>query len=86
MNINIETKFNIGDDVWIASYCYDTYYPSKHPFKVNEINIEVDSSQLIVYYWGTMETVDWTDVSKYAESACFSTYEECTKWCEEHNN
>lgn len=86
MNINVETKFNVGDEVWVADYFYDTVYPSKHTFKVSEINIEIDASQLIIYYWVTMDAGDCKTIDKYSESVCFSTYEECTKWCDEHNN
>lgn len=86
MNVNVKTKFNVGDEVWVSGYFHDTFFPSKHSLKISEINIEIDASQLIIYYLVTMDYGGLTTIDKYSENACFSTYEECTKWCDEHNN
>lgn len=85
MNIAINTKYDVGDTIWFADYFYDTFFPCKCPAKISEINIEIDERSQIIYYWTTVDYGEGIVVEKFSEAACFHTYEECTKWCEEQN-
>lgn len=83
--ITVDAKYNIGDKVWFTDYFYDTFYPCKYPGKINEIEIEITETQQIIYYWVEIDYHGHNEFEKYSEQACFGSYEECTKWCEERN-
>ena len=85
MNVSINTKYNIGDEVWFADYVYDTFYPCKYSGKITEIDIEVANEQICVLYWVSVECDGYRIYEEYSEDVCFGTYEECTKWCENRN-
>ncbi len=85
MNLNINTKYNIGDTVWFADYIYDTHYPSKYSGTVREIEIEISETQQLISYWVIVDYNGNKELEQYSERACFATYEECIKWCKEHN-
>ena len=85
MNIVVNTKYNINDTVWFADYFYDTFFPCKYPAKISEINIDVDENKQAVHYWTTVDYGNGTSLVRQSEDACFNTYEECTKWCDEQN-
>lgn len=70
MNININTKFNVGDHVY-KSYYYDgETFVSAVPYTVCRIVLKVESNVNIFY-----ELVE--DMGLWPESILFSTYEEC---------
>lgn len=83
--IIVDTKYNVGDEIWFTDYFYDTFYPCKHPGKIDEIEISITSNQRGVYYWIVVDYEDGINYKKYAEAVCFGSYEECAKWCEKHN-
>ena len=85
MNVSINTKYNIGDEVWFADYIYDTFCPCEYSGKIYEINIEITFTQMQVLYWVSAECGERHIYEEYPENVCFATYEECTKWCKEHN-
>lgn len=80
MDFSIITRYDIGDTVFIAEF-YDEYMVSK-VLTVVTIEISVSANKTkVVYYLN-----DGSDYKGYYfEDALFATYEECTKWCEEHN-
>jgi hypothetical protein len=80
MNININTKYNIGDTVYIVDSCYD-YYPVNIPCIVKNIFIRGNINNIYVNYEVQHDTLSLL----LPESWIFPTYAECTKWCEEHN-
>lgn len=84
-DINVKTKYKIGDQIWFADYFHDTFCPCKYYGEIYEINIEIDKNQTCIYYWVVVDYNGNKEFEKYSENACFATYEECTKWCEEHN-
>lgn len=83
--IQISAKYFIGDEVWFTDYIYDTYYPCKYPGKIYEIEVEINNTQKIISYWMWIDYNGDKRCEKYSESACFYSYEECTKWCDERN-
>lgn len=83
--IIVDAKYNIGDEVWFADYFYDTFYPCKHPGKIDEIEISITSNQMGVYYWIAVDYEDGIGYEKYSETACFGSYEECAEWCDKRN-
>jgi hypothetical protein len=85
MKLDMTTKYNIGDTVWFADYFYDTFYPCKYPGIISEVEIEITKTQQIISYWVVIDYDGNKEVQKYTEVACFATYEECTKWCDERN-
>jgi hypothetical protein len=80
MNINITTKYNIGDKVYVAG-CYYDYYPQQIPHIVTDILIKVDDERIILRY-----EIEQNGVIEFVpEELMFATYAECTKWCEKQN-
>lgn len=81
MKINIETKFNINDFVYIPDRYYDEWFAPKHAYEICEIHVSVDDN-ICVYYsilYGDM-------VCKRAERYLFASYEKCKQWCEKANS
>lgn len=82
MRINIETKFNIGDTVYVTDYYNDTYHASKRRCIINYIDVHVVPNLVVIY---SVTYKDWGTTSEYVEHMLFATYEECQKWCDERN-
>ncbi len=80
MKITIDTKFNIGDRIYAADHYYD-YYTSHMPYIISDIIIKMDGRRTQVTY--CVDRGSYTD--HFPEEWCFGTYEECAKWCAEHN-
>jgi hypothetical protein len=81
----IDPKYKIGDTVWFADYFYDTFYPCKYSAEIFEIEVSITKTQQVIYYWLSIDYNGNITSEKYSEEACFASYEECTKWCDEHN-
>lgn len=80
MHFDIVTKFDLGNNVYIAEF-YDEYMPSRK-LTVATIEFSVSANKTkVVYYLNE----DGNYKGYYSEEALFATCEECTKWCEEHN-
>lgn len=80
MKITAETKFNVGDTVYIADHYYD-FYANHKPYIVSDVLIDINSKRMHISY-----DVDQDDFTySVPEEWVFATYEECTKWCDEHN-
>lgn len=80
MKFNIETKFNIGDIVYIADHYYD-FYANKKPYIVKDVLIDINKRRTHIKY-----EVEQDDITyRVPEKWTFNTYEECAKWCDEHN-
>jgi hypothetical protein len=80
MKLTLNTKYNINDTIYIAE-CYNgEFFPSR---ALTVYQIYTESSLYIteiyyyMYYYG--------EYVKFSESRCFGSYEECSKWCKEHN-
>lgn len=80
MDINIKTKYNIGDTVYTADHYYD-FYPISTPGIVKNILFDGDVDKVRIDY--VIEQDIFT--VRTPEEWLFLTYAECTKWCEEHN-
>ena len=80
MKLSIETKFNIGDTIYIAE-CYEDWCTYKKPFIISDISIYANSHTTHILY--EVQQDGLTD--RVPEDWVFGTYEECTKWCEKHN-
>lgn len=80
MKIDIETKFNIGDMVYIADHYYDLY-PQQEPFIITDILININGHSTLIRYDAECNNGS----CRVPEEWVFKTYAECTKWCEEHN-
>ena len=80
MKLSIETKFNIGDTVYIAE-CYEDWKKKKKPFIISDILISANSQTTHVLYEVQQDELK----SRVPEDWVFGTYEECIKWCDEHN-
>lgn len=86
MEIKYDTKFEIGDTVYIAETYYGGYYVSE-PLTVQRIDINVDKfGQNIEYalrYEG--QTFQYLFDIKMMEKDCFADREECRIWCAMQN-
>ena len=80
MKITIETKFNVGDTVYIADHYYD-FYANHEPYIIKDILIDVRNCRRHIVY--EVEQGDY--IYCVPEDWTFTTYKECAKWCEEHN-
>lgn len=80
MQITIATKFNVGDVVYIVDHYYD-FYANHKPYVVQDVLIDINSRRTHIQY-----EVEQDDMMyRVPEDWIFATYEECAKWCEEHN-
>lgn len=80
MQITVDTKFNIGDAVYVANHYYELY-ACKEPRIITDILFYGNARYIGVRYELTYKGN--TDV--VPESWVFGSYEECTKWCEEYS-
>ena len=80
METNIETKFNINDKVYVVEL-YHEYYASKEPYIVVGIDIDITEHATRIRYRLERDG----ESNSAIEDMIFATYEECTKWCNEHN-
>lgn len=80
MNINITTKFNIDDRVYTTE-CYEDYFPNKNALTIKGISIDMDNDKQQVRYYVS----EYGRIHSVPEHKLFPSYEECTKWCDEHN-
>ncbi len=82
MKINVDTKYNVGDTIYIAESYNGEYFPSQacEIIKIHLLCFGVNFLAERVY-----EIKNQGFPELISESACFATYAECTKWCEEHN-
>lgn len=82
MDINIKTKFNIGDKVYSFT-CYDGVHSAINcAYEV--VSAEIHIGKTLAIYYDVLMT-DLLMVGSYAEDNLFATYEECVQWCNEHN-
>ena len=80
MKSTVETKFNVGDIVYVVDLYYD-FYPQSKPYIIQDVIIRITSNNVHISY-----ELEQEGISSYApEGLVFETYAECTKWCEEHN-
>lgn len=85
MDIQIKTKFNIGDNVYSCnkhSQFYngayiDLYCPSSNPYKVTGINILHRADGTKVYYTCYPN-------KEYSEEVLFNSLEEAQQWCDDY--
>ena len=83
MKIEVETKFNIGDVVYVPE-SHLSWLGTGESSKVTGVRIEyhLDSG-------GTVKPAILYELSNYLfyfnETICFSTLEECQRWCKEQN-
>ena len=83
MNININTKYNIGDTVYVA-WCYNgEFVPEIQPYVINTVYTYTKNENIKISY-GIVDNNDGLEM-EIPEDACFRSYAKCTKWCEEHN-
>lgn len=80
MQIVVNTKYNIGDIVYVANHYYD-FYPISKPYTVKNILINGNSNKIYIDY----EVEQDEFIERVPEHWIFSTYAECTKWCDEKN-
>ena len=81
MNLNINTKYNIGDTVYVPDL-YEVYIANSTPYTIIDILIQVARNHNITIRYRVMQA-ELTDL--VSEHFIFSTYEECTKWCEKQD-
>lgn len=81
MKIEIETRFNIGDLVYLPGFDGEEFRPRKKPFEVQSFWTCYDSHSKKITISYDLDD-DWSGCS---ESVCFASYEECEKWCREQN-
>ena len=80
MNIIVNTKFNIGDKVYIANYYHD-FYVTEKPHIIKDVLVVINSNKTMIRY--EVEQNGSTDC--VPEYWVFPSYEECAEWCESQN-
>ncbi len=81
MNINVTTKFNIGDKVYMIER-YEDYFPNKNVLTIKGISFDVDHDKQEIRYYVSA----YGRIHSVPEHKLFTSYEECTIWCDEHND
>lgn len=79
MTLTINTKFNIGDTVFVPA-CYYELYAQRESYTIKDILINVRCNKTYVRY--EIEQDGCIDI--VSENWTFATYEECEEWCREH--
>ena len=82
MSINIQTKFNIGDKVWIPNHCHN-WFPIREAYTVFNIEVSIDAQSQRVFY---IIKNDNGNTERYPSRLCFKSYDECKQWCDKDNN
>ena len=80
MELTVKTKFNIGDVVYVIDHYYELY-ARKEPRIITDIFICGNTKHIGVRY----ELTGNGDTDVIPEEWVFATYEECVKWCKDHN-
>ena len=80
MKTTVETRFDVGDIVYVADHYYDLY-PISKPYVVRDVVVRVTSDSIHIHYEIEKEGI----LDYVPEEWVFETYTECTKWCDEHN-
>ena len=83
MRITVDTKFNIGDIVYIPE-SYLSWASTGEPSRVTGVRVDYHLenggkiNQVILYELSN-------ELFHCNEAICFATYEECQQWCKERN-
>lgn len=80
MDIEVSTKFNIGDSVYFPEFLYGEYYSSMQ-YIVRGVRLIFDADKMMIEY--TVQCGDST--YDLIESMCFRSYDECKEWCTNRN-
>ena len=80
MEIIIKTKYNTGDIVYIADHYYD-FYANRKPYIITDVLIDINNRRTHIEY----EVEQDNSIYRVPEAWTFDSYEECAKWCDEHN-
>ena len=80
MKVTIDTKFNVGDTVYIADHYYD-FYASSEPCIIRDVLIDINSKRTHIAY--EVEQKDFT--YRVPETWTFASYDECAQWCDLKN-
>ena len=79
ITITLNTKFNIGDKVYVANL-YHEFYPNPQTHTIKDICVDINAQRTHIMY-----VVERDGVSEcIPEDWAFDTYVECAKWCKEH--
>ena len=76
MKITVETKFDVGDMVYVANHYHD-WYAEHRLYIVRDITINIRKSIPYIQYEVELDGL----VSTASERMLFKTYEECVEWC-----
>jgi hypothetical protein len=80
MKFTIETKFNIGDVVYVAQLYHD-FYATRNPYTIKSVCIKATPWHTYIKY----DVERDGHIESISEACIFTTYEECEKWCKENN-
>lgn len=83
MKIEVETKFNIGDSVYVPEPCM-SWLATNEPSKITGVQVRYrlkSDGEIVmeVFYELSNETFPCN------EAICFATYEESQQWCNKRN-
>jgi hypothetical protein len=79
MNINVETKFNIGDAIY-APLVYACWIPKSISTQITDIEVRYNTHKGIQVFYVLADRL-----GSIPENMCFTSYEECKQWCWEQN-
>lgn len=81
MNININTKFNVGDTVYKPVFYNDEWFPEDKQYIVCRIHIQIKDKPRVSY-----ELSDDFGLYPYAENMLFKSYKDCKQFVNDCNN
>lgn len=82
MNINVSTRFNIGDIVHTVYHYEDYWCVERDEFVIQEIHVNRSLRGVCVVYVLKNELYD----TRCTEQHCFASYDEAKKWCLKEND
>ena len=78
MKFEVETKFDIGEEVYIPEPCM-YWLPNNTPSMITDIQVKYSKSGTGIFY-GVHD-----NHTPVREDMCFGSLEECRQWCKEQN-
>lgn len=85
MDINVSTKFNIGDEIYLGVLYYDSIFRPEGIYTVRSIKVCTNLEHQNIEYELMAHVDEGIYIGTCSEDRCFSTKEECQKWCDKQN-
>ena len=80
MNIVVNTKFNVGDRVYVVNFYHD-FYVTDRPYIIKDFLVKINKHKTFISY----EVEQNNSTEMIPEQWIFSNYEDGVAWCDNMN-